>query len=250
MTARLILLLLVFCFTNSMGQSRKDTAELLGDDFEWSEGSILLSSGEELKGLIKFNDRNGVLAHHDGDNSRPFSPRSVSSFEFFDERVQQQRVFYSLEDEDPQTNAKRPLFFELLRDYKTFAILLRTDRTEMIERIATAPGAMTGGVPSAPMIRTSSIELSQSQTVCILNSEGEILHYFKCITTEDGRKSWSTGEDLKTKNKMIDEDLLEEYITEPVYAKLVSYAKGNKLNFKELPDFRKVLEYCDTLMND
>jgi len=250
MTARLILLLLVFHFTNSTSQSRKDKAELLGDNFEWSDGSILLSSGEELKGLIKFNDRNGVLAYHDGDNSKPFSPRNVSGFEFFDERLQQQRVFYSLEDEDPVTNAKRPLFFELLRDYKTFAILLRTDRTEMIEKIATTPGIMSGGAPSTPTIRNSSIELSQSQTVCILNSDGEIRHYFKCITIEDGRKSWSTGEDLKTKNKMIDEDLLEEYIPEPVYAKLVSYAKENKLNFKELPDFKKLLEYCDTLIAD
>ncbi len=250
MNARLILMLLVLCFTNSVAQNRKENAELLGDNFEWSDGSIMLANGEELKGLVKFNDRNGVLAYNDGDNSRPFSPRNVLGFEFFDERLQQQRIFYSLEDEDPQTNVKRPLFFELLRDYKTFAIVLRTDRTEMKERVTTSPGFPNAGMGYTPGITSSSIELSQTQTVCILNNKGEVLPYFKCIAIEDGNRSWFSKDDIRTKNKMIDRDILSEYLTESNYSKLVSYADENKLDFKKLDDFKRILKYYDSLISD
>ncbi len=249
MNARLILLILVLTLTTSLAQTSTEKLELLGDTFEWSDGSILLSNGEELKGLVKYNDRNGVLAYHDGDNSRPFTPRSVLGFEFFDEQKQKQRIFYSLEDIDAETNVKRPLFFELLRDYKTFAIVLRIDRTEVRERHNSSPDFYGNGIYTGGST-TSTLELSQTQTVCILNDKGEVFPYFKCISLEDGRRSWTTGEDVKTKNKMIHNDLLLNFIEKPHYSQLISYADENKLDFKKLDNFKKILEYYDTLISN
>ncbi|HPM30495.1 MAG TPA: hypothetical protein PLJ60_09160 [Chryseolinea sp.] len=249
MNLRLILIFLVLFPLLSIAQATNNKLTLV-DDFEWSEGKIMLSSGEELIGLVKFNDRNGVLAYHDGDNSRPFGPRSVLGFDFFDERVQQQRIFYSLEDEDPQTNVMRPLFFELLRDYKTFAIMLRTDRTEVKEKMATSPGGYNNGVYYNPSINNSSLELSQTQTVCILDDNGKVFPYFKCTKKEDGRKSWFSNDDVRTKNKMINDDLIREYISQTDYSKIVQYADENKLDFKKLDDFLKILKYYDSLIAD
>ena len=250
MNARLILLLLVLSFTDLLGQKDKDNIKLLGDTFKWSEGSILLANGEELNGLVKYNDQNGVLSYNDGDDARSISSRNVLSFDFFDEQLQKQRVFFSLEDEDSQTHDIRHLFFELIKDYETFALLLRTDRTEMKERTTTSSGTPNGFGGYTPGWTSSSVELSQSQTVCILNTKGEVLPYFKCVYVEDGKKSWINGEDVRIKNKMIDDELLSQFISQTNYSKLQRYADENKQNFKKINDFKKILEYYDTLISD
>ena len=115
---RVISILLLSALASSTAAQKKEKDEkLLSDNAEWFEGSILLSDGTELKGVVKYNDRNGILSFQDGDDPRVFTPQRVSAFEFFDERLQQQRVFYTFTYEDAETSIDRPLFFEVLKEY-------------------------------------------------------------------------------------------------------------------------------------
>ena len=106
-----------------MGQDEKNRKDgLTTHREEWYEGSLMTTDGTELKGLLWFNDNNGVLSFRTGEATRVFTARSVAGFEMFDENQQKQRVFYSLEYEDPdQPGAKRAYFFELLNDFGKFA---------------------------------------------------------------------------------------------------------------------------------
>ncbi|HEY3405896.1 MAG TPA: hypothetical protein VGK59_21070 [Ohtaekwangia sp.] len=241
----LIILIITISIDSTYGQAKKDkTIELLSDNQGWYEGSIMLSDGEELKGLVKYNDRNGVLAMHNGVDSRPFSARNVIAFEFFDESLQIQRLFYTLEYEDPITNVKRPQYFEVLRDYKTFVILIKADPIEVSEK---AKHSFLGDTYNNPANAKVTLEVSQTETVYILNEKGDIMPYFQVINIEDGDKSFLAIDNSRTKNKMVDKDLLAEYVTTPVFEKLESYAKENDLKFKRKQDFLKILTYYDSI---
>ncbi|HZI23868.1 MAG TPA: hypothetical protein VFD46_02265 [Chryseolinea sp.] len=81
-----------------------------------------------------------------------------------------------------------------------------------------------------------------------MKSTGEINPYFKAINTDDGTKSLIVaGRDTKTKNKMIDPELLEEFIAPSHYEKLWQYADTNNLSFKKKEDFLKILDFYDEI---
>jgi len=243
------LLVLIFFSCDLLAQkTKKEEAPLLSDRSEWFEGSIMLTDGNELKGLVKYNDRNGVLSYHDGTDTRVFTPLRVAAFEFFDESTQKQRIFYSLTYEDSETNIERPLFFEVLKEYKTFAILSKADRLEVDQK--NVPSAYNNLNPAAGPWPNNEVRLviSQTETIYIMKSTGEINPYFKTVNTQDGTKSLVVaGRDTKTKNKMIDRDLLEEFIASSDYEKLSQYSDANNLSFKKKDEFLKILDYYDEI---
>lgn len=91
----LILTLVCLVSISVFAQTKK--LDPLTPNVVWGDGSITLSNGDELRGLVGFNDSQGIVTFQAGNNSRSFVPRSITTFNFFDESVKRQRVFYSLE---------------------------------------------------------------------------------------------------------------------------------------------------------
>lgn len=215
----------------------------------------MLNSGTELKGLLKYNTRNGILSYQDGVESKVFTPLRVAGFEFFDERLAKQRIFYTLTYEDHETSVDRPLFFELLKDYKTFVILSKVDRVDIEEKhrsnsifINGYSGMKSNSYHAQGM--DSRLEISQTETIYLMSSsDGKIKPYIKVTIAEDGVKDIFTKKDSKTKNKMIDRDLMEEYVASENYIKLLEYAEHYTLNFKVKSDLMKILDYYDELIS-
>jgi hypothetical protein len=58
-------------------EGEKPQKELLSNIKEWLEGSILLTDNSEISGMVKYNDREGMLSYYDGENTRVFGPLSV-----------------------------------------------------------------------------------------------------------------------------------------------------------------------------
>jgi hypothetical protein len=222
-------------------EKKKEKEELMSIREEWFEGSIMEKNGTELKGLIWYNDNNGVLSFRDGNNARVFTARSVAGFECFDENLQKQRVYYTLEYDDPEhEGGKRPYFFEVIKDFKTFAVLAKTNPVEMEVK-----GNNNSVYSPYPIIAgpggNNYTEVSQTETIYFLNSKGVIEPYLKVIKKEFiGRYYW---DEKREKNKLVEPRLLAEYITEPVYEKLETYAKSNDLKFRNKEDFLKILNY-------
>jgi hypothetical protein len=227
----------------SLKKNKDKDPHLTADNFDWSEGSIMLNNGTELKGLVKYNSRNGILSYEDGQESKVFTPLRVAGFEFFDEKFQKQRVFYTFKYEDSETNIERPLFFEFLKDYKTFAVLSKLDRIDIEEKAYYSPSPGPSGTYTGYSINRT--EVSQTETIYLMKNTGEIKPYFKVKVIEDGVKDLFTQKDSKTMNKMIDRDLLEEYMDPSDYQKLVDYAKTHNLSFKRRADFFDILRYYE-----
>ena len=106
---------------------------------EWSSGSILTNDGTELKGLLKYNDKNGLLSYENGNDTKILTARKVAGFEFLDEKIGKQRVFYSFPYEDSQNNVKRHLFFEAIKEFDRFAVLSKVDPVEIDQSPVSSP---------------------------------------------------------------------------------------------------------------
>lgn len=245
-----LVIILFFLLRSAMGQVfTREEIELLKESEGWSEGSINLMDGTELEGLVKYNDREGFLSYQDGENKKVFTANSVGGFRFFDEIQRRHRVFYTLDYEDSK-NIKRPLFFEVVREYKDFAILSRAEPIEIYQK----PLNLYGTTPvNSPVTQNNTIgrytrlEVSQVETIFIMDSNGAVRPYIEVKMKEDGVKSLTTKKDRKTKTKVIDSDLLAQYVTQPVYDELKKYAEENDLKFNRRDDFMKLLEYYDQL---
>ena len=225
--------------TVSLGQSPA-TEVLLENSIQWTEGSIMLNDGTELKGVLKYNDNIGILSYENGDNSRSFTAKNVVGFEFFDDAQQKQRVFYSLPFQDPVTGTDKNYFFEALREYNSFALLSRIQPMVVKQRVNSSPYM---GVGVNTMIVAT--ELSQLETIYIMSPNGEIKAYLEIVEKEvDG---W-LSDTHKTKNKVVDKDLLKQY-TGKYHESLEAFAHDNKLSFKRKTDLLKIMDHYKDLID-
>lgn len=232
-----VILIAVVC--DSFSQDK--TAEsILPVNLAWSEGSIMTNDGTELFGLLRYNDKSGLLSYENGDRSRTFTARGVAGFEFFDDDKQRQRVFYSFPYEDAQ-GVKKPLFFEVLLEFNDFAVLSKVDPIDISHKSVGMPGGFN---PATNMIVQdtyygTSIEISQTETIYLMNAQSNIKPYVRIVETEiDGVFYDRT----KTKNKMLDNHLLKEFVGEEMNDKLILYAKQQDLSFKNKNDLIRIFQ--------
>ncbi len=241
-----LILILLFVCCNCYSQD-KITESILPVNLEWSEGSIMVNDGAELKGLLKYNDKNGILSYENGNDTKSFTARNVAGFEFFDESIQRQRVFYSFPYEDSQNNIKRPLFFEIVKEFQRFVVLSKVDPIDIEQKSVSSPGAFnptTNTVARGTNFGTST-EISQTETIYIMDTKGNIEPYIKIIDTEVDGVFYDVS---KTQNKMLNEDLLEKHVGSAMFKRLDAYAKENKLRLKRKVDLIKILNYYSELI--
>lgn len=85
----------------------------------WHEGKIVLTSGDTLKGLVKYDLEQDLVQFNDQkDNIAAYTARKVLFFEIFDSTQKRYRNFFALPFAASNTNYLTPVFFELLEDGK------------------------------------------------------------------------------------------------------------------------------------
>ena len=219
---------------------RGQVAEALIDsEVAWSKGSVMLKDGKEMKGTLKYSDNTGVLSFQDGDNSRTLTPRNVIAFEFQDEDEGRQRIFYSLEDKEEDTDIKKWYFFEVLHEFQTFAVLSKVTPIQIDKTSNGSFNTATG----FPVTGSSRVEVSQVEVISFMNQSGKLEPYLRVVEKEvdNGWYDYSS-----TKNKIIDDEVFPKYAGKH-WPKVKAYAEENKLKFKRRSDFIKALKYLATL---
>jgi hypothetical protein len=105
--------LLVFQFAMvQQGRAQNWPSEL------WHDGKIVLTNGDTLRGLIKYDLQQDLVQYTLEDKrTEAFSARKIMFFEIFDETVRQYRQFFAL-PYTTTTGYRAPIFFELLADGK------------------------------------------------------------------------------------------------------------------------------------
>jgi hypothetical protein len=232
-----IIVFLCFISLSLNGQSRG--GEAINLEIESGDGSILLNNGEELKGHIKLNDREGVVTIVNDDLSKAYVARNVMGFEFYDIIQKRQRVFYSLKFKEEKDTVRKTFFFEVLRDFTDFAVISKVDPMDVkIKSGDSGPTYIPNGfsMPSGD-IGVSTI-IKQTETVYFLGKNGLIEPYFK-VTRKvvEGRLM----DRDRSKRKMLDETLIRKYFSEEEIAGMQKFSEKNHLIFEAKEDLIKIL---------
>ena len=260
------LVVLLIAFGCCLGQKKDDNAPSLRDlspdraGIEWNEGGILLTDGNTLEGLVKYDTRTGILSFEQGRDSRSFTARNVLQFWFHDYSPDRERRFYSIASEELEGGAGKPYFFEILKEFTNFAILSKTNPPSV--EVKGNWGGYRPNSPNDPNFPTdpnwaggrgTRVTASQEETLYIFDAEGNIEPYLRFIDRDTEGTNFLgivTGRKRKTKAKiekmMLEHDMLEEH-TAPYYPQLKEYARENKLNFKKKDELLQILDYYATL---
>ena len=233
------LLFLCVVFLYSMTGLGQDKLEDWQSAATWNEGAIVVSSGEVLKGLICYNDIEGLLLYRNGEQQKSFTSRNVTSFNFFDIAENKRRLFYSLEYEDPFHNAKRPLFFEVLKEFKQFAILIKIDPVLFNQQKGTPINSNSSMKDSNEVIRAQ-----QTETIYFMNTRGEIEPY---LELEISHINGIFNDRVKNKRKVLNGDLPKKYFGKKRYDQIQTYAKENDLKLNRKEDFIKIVDYYEKI---
>lgn len=261
------LLICIICFlfcvySGNIAAQVLDVNKVTVDDVEWSEGSVTLTNGTVLSGLLRLNTKTGLLGYENGSVSKSFTPRNVVSFSYFDVQEQKQRRFLSLAYNDPKPKddgalavMKKerqrtkeelavPKFYEILVVCKTFALLSTVGRLNIKQTTGGYVNTPAGGThsPASKSYMSPSITYSSNETLLILSEDGTIEPALEITNKEVDRSMFDSN---RTKGKT-DESVIEKY-TAPYYDRLVAYAKERNLKFKEREDLIQIFEYYQSL---
>jgi hypothetical protein len=233
------LLIVILSFQIVYSQDTSDSRLVAGP--EWFDGSLLLNTGREIKGLIKYNDKSDIVSIENGRESKSFTARHVKGFEFFDEIEKKQRVFYAVDIEDRFYKVKRPLFFEILMELKEFAVLSKIAPIHMEKKEYATPAIFNpaNGAFSAGRYYGYPSTISFTERVFLLSSKGELKPYLEITEKEIDGMFYDRS---IVKNKILDEDLLKR-LTSSYYPQLMTYAAKNDIDLKEKDGLLSVLSY-------
>ena len=210
----------------------------MNDNVEWSEGTVLTNDGTELKGLLRYEDNANILHFQDGTASHAYTSRSVTGFEFTDAVTGKQRVFYTLQAIEMNTDIERPLFFEFIREFENFTVFSRMDPVAIEKKTrssATNPMEATFWWSDQTSTR---VVISQSETIYFMDKNGVIKPYLQIPERE---VPGAFVDYTKVKNKVLDDELLED-LTAPLYDRVKECADKNKLSLKRKTDLLAILE--------
>jgi hypothetical protein len=209
------------------------------NDYQWQEGSIVLIDGSTLPGLLKYNEKTGLLSFKTEDSFNTYNARSVSKFNFHDTRTNTERTFYSIIYNDPDLEIELPVFFEVLSQFKTFALLSKVDPIVVDEKYKPNRYANTAVNGSGIEGATTIVEVvSQDETLFFIDDQGDISPYVR-ITRRDDRRN--------EKITVLDVASLPKY-TAPHYDRVFDYAKNEKLRLDKKEDLVLILNYYRSLI--
>jgi hypothetical protein len=237
-----IAVLLSLTTTLAVCQNNNAMDAVILENSPWYEGSMMLKDGTELKGLLRYNDKTGVLNYQNGSETRSLVSRSLVAFEFFDESLGRQRIFYSLEEKDAESGVDRYYIFEVLEEFKDFAVLSKTEPVKV--RQNNTPG---GYNPGTGMMTTGTnrTELIQTEFIYFMSKDGKLDPYLK-IVERDIDDAWFDR--TRTTNKIIREEVISEY-TGDAWPKLLEFVKEKDLSLKRKKDLMTLLEYYKTIVS-
>lgn len=214
-------------------------------DVNWNTGSISLENGHQLRGWVKYNDKLRVVAYqpfYNKDISNVFREDDITAVELYDNASVDSRKLYSLAFINEVTGQEESLLFEVLKEFKHFAILSRKDPIHAAHTFR--KGSPIGFIYEFPFkysFNSNGVPFTvQTETIYITDDKGEWNPYCKQFMYD--------GTSGKGKGKMIDKKLLERYIPHAHYTQLQKYARAHKLQFKHKQDLLTILDYYEELL--
>lgn len=175
----------------------------------WSEGEVVLMSGEKIEGLINIDYKLDIVQCKLEDGSiRAFSPVNVSHFSFFDQETKNRRFFAAINFEN-RYDYEHKSFFEVIINGELSVLR----KGKYVKRVPVRSGAATN-----------------------YNVKTIVHHNYYAFTNDEQKRIRNFRKDVLP--------MMEEHED-----KLKRYIKKHKLNVNELVDQLMVVNYYNYLGN-
>jgi hypothetical protein len=197
--------------------------------------------GEQFEGKVTFNDNLGIVTVENNEESRTFTSKKAIGFEFEDMELSRHRVFHVFNYDNKKTGFANLAFFEVLAEFKSFAVLAKIDPVEAKPKKGIMPRSAN------TMVGSSTTKVAfQKETIFVLNDRAEIEPYLELIEKETEGILVDTRSNRK---KYVERDLLEQYIG-ALYPELKAFASDNDLRFDVKEDLIKILDHYKSLLGN
>lgn len=230
------IVVLVFWFsTNGQSLFRE------GIDSPWIPGEITLFDGTLYKGIIQYRQEAAIInfkTNEEAKESKSFTELKIQKLLLLDQNNSKPRTFYSFPiDID---GSEHFLLFEILREYKTWAVLSRKGPVNVVESRHDLfnPGL---GYPAKRGYST----VQQVEGIFIADDADQVKLYLLLIDEESDGLFRMTS----SSKRIIEKNSLKEKMN-PHWKDVEIYAKQNSLKFKRKEDLLKILDYYTTLIQD
>lgn len=236
--------LLFLIFMMSAGISRaQNLPDNSNGDIEWGEGTVMLVDNTEIKGLLRFDEKREILAFESGKDSRSFTARKIIGFEYYDNRVDKQRVYFSLPYHNSDTGDETYGFFEVLRQYNNFSVLARKSPVTFKKKQAAAQAPNSDPLYGTTIWNQDAIILEQLETVFLMNDTGSPTAFLEIIRKEVERGLLDRS---VVKAKLVDKKLLRNFVG-GYYDQLINYAKERDWQLDVKEDLLQLLDYYESI---
>ena len=214
--------------------------EELNQKVNWYRGEIVLRSDKKLVGFVQNNDKLGLVKFKTDldepeNEEESFQEKSILTLEYFDTDRNKMRHFYTFNYKSEQTGFSGPLLFEVLKDFKTFAVLSKKSKMDVVGK---DKSGMEGFSDAAGLI------VGQQEGFFCLNETGRI-EYF--LLVEYLQKDGIVKDKSKTKVKYR-EEVIRKYLKDH-WNEMKEYAEKNGLRFSNKDDVITLLDHYDLIVN-
>jgi hypothetical protein len=232
-----LFLLLILCSTVVQSQDLRQ----LGNDTQWYSGFLTLNDGQKLEGLIKNNDKEGIISFKENANdstTHSVRPYNIVAMEYFDAEKDMRRRFASLATKD-KSGPNETYLFEIIREFESFAVIALQSNLKVLQ---SRNGPSSNSAYYAGQSQASVI--SQFEAFFFVNDEGLTETYL--VTEFRDVDGWFDY--TKSKGRIVDASLFSEYIGEENWKKIKSYVKENDVKLNTRVGLIKALDYYSSLL--
>lgn len=208
----------------------------LGLNTKWTKGTIVLDNDVTLRGLVQFNDKLGMIKYKKApdDAEESFVETSIAAMQFYDDETNAWRKFAVFDINELQTGRQGGLLFEVLMEFKTFALLSRLQPVNV--------GIRARQDPINGNRYYQRVGYEQFEHLCLVNDKGTGSVVLSVSDFE--RNKWSVASKLKP---VLKKGEMEKYLGSD-WEKFNALVKSNKLKLKKRADFMKAFElYKETV---
>jgi hypothetical protein len=262
------ILVCLLCALDAIGQKKKVMskveADLIEENSQWYDGSIqLLDDDSKIPGLLLFNDKTQLLSIKlEGGQSEILRPNELKSFEFYDKENQLIRSFvsinypliesfigerkvkyYSLKTEEKTV----PLFFEIIKQTKSFMLLCKTDALHLI-----------GKAKDRGSFYQKKYEFGQEVTLYFYDLKEKLYPAIRVTKIETKEKTKNAKNSyyffgrvsyIKKPDIVLDEKLLSKIMISN-FSKVSEYINSNTIDINDVEGLLKTIEYYKHLEDD
>ena len=219
------------------------TLRTLGMNPIWRDGHIVLKDNSSYRGKVYYNTNFGTIQYKPDNESEiiTFQENRILSLNYFEEETNRSRNYHAFTYIDTLADREYESLFEIIKDFKTFAVLSRSSKASMFLPANYNSYNVVGMFKDFGV--TQDKMFIQVEGIFFIDSRNKLELYMLIRNTDfDG----VLNDYSKTKSKIIERSILKEY-TKKFWNNIEQYIKQNKLKPQNKNDLLQILDYYEEL---